>query len=77
MNFVAIIINLAGEERFSQYTFALVMFIFCMGIKVYGVYVAAHFFSAIGGAQSMEDSMNGAYDSLSNVDCCKCKLTNL
>lgn len=48
------------EERFAQYTFALVVFVLCMFIKLLGIYTAAHFFSAIGGAYAMEQSLHGA-----------------
>ena len=59
---------IAGEERFSQYTFALVMFIICMFIKLFGIYVGAHFFSSIGGAYSMEYSLNNAYEAVNTSD---------
>lgn len=49
----------------STYVFCLVMFIFCMFTKCFSLYIASHFFAAIGGAFSMESSMTGsAYDSL-------------
>lgn len=54
----------ASEEKFAQYTFALVMFIFCMFIKVGGIYTGAHFFSSIGGAYAMENDFNNAYEGL-------------
>jgi hypothetical protein len=45
----------------SSFQFALVMLIFCLFIKVYLLFCGAHFFSAIGGERTMEQSL---YDSL-------------
>ena len=41
----------------SAFQFALVMLIFCLFIKVYLLFCGAHFFSAIGGAYSVEQSL--------------------
>ena len=45
----------------STFQFALVMLIFCLFIKLYVLFCGAHFFSAIGGAYTMEQSL---YDNL-------------
>ena len=59
---------IAGEEQFAQYTFALIMFIFCLFIKLGGIYVGAHFFSAIGGAYAMEYNLDQAYESVQSKE---------
>ena len=46
----------------SAFQFSLVMLIFCLFIKVYVLFCGAHFFSAIGGAYTMEQSLT--YDNL-------------
>lgn len=51
------------------FKFCLAIFVVCMFIKSYCLYVAAHFFASIGGALSMDDSYmagDSAYDSLAS-----------
>jgi hypothetical protein len=51
----------------ASFKFALTMFIFCIFAKLAALYSASHFFSAIGGAYSMNNSGNvalSAYDSM-------------
>ena len=64
MSLIYVCVVVANNEKFAQYTFALVMVILCMFIKLGVIYTGAHFFSSIGGAYSMEYHLNNAYEPL-------------
>ena len=54
-----------SEGKGAAFKFSLAMFIICLVSKLVALYCASHFFSAIGGAYSMETNMGeSAYDSL-------------
>ena len=46
----------------AMWDFCLSMFVICMFVKAYCLYVSSHLFTALGGATSMEAS-NNSYDS--------------
>lgn len=72
--FLAIVLDIVfcsvngAETSSSLFKFCLTMLIFSLLCKLYALYVGAHFFAAIGGAQSMQTSVMGTsniYDNLS------------